>query len=150
MAGTPTAGDFGFRVGRGADLSQWTAGAAPVAVMVRAGAGVGGSDRVTLRWLDSAVRNQWLEVTVKAGGQAGLAVPDVFYFGSVVGEVGDTASPSVTVGDVLSVRLAARFGLVPLTSSQDMNRDGLVNTTDVLLVRLNQTTTANRVSVIAP
>ena len=44
------------------------------------------------------------------------------------------------------VRLAARFGLVPLTSAQDMNRDGLVNTTDVPLVRLNQTTTATRVS----
>jgi hypothetical protein len=38
--------------------------------------------------------------------------------------------------------------LVPLTAAQDMNRDGLVNTTDVLLVRVNQTTTATRVSIL--
>ena len=125
LAGTPTAADFGFRVGRGADLTAWTAGPAPFEVMVRAGAGAGGSDRVTLRWLDSTVRNQWLEVTVKAGGQTGLAAGDVFYFGSVVGEIVDSGALMVNSSDVLSARAAARFGLVPVTTAQDVNRDGL-------------------------
>jgi hypothetical protein len=153
LAGTPTAADFGLRVGRGAALTEWTAGPGPAVIRVRAGAGLDGSDRVMLSWVDSTVRNRWLEVTVKANEQTGMVEPDTFYFGSVVGETGPAAAngvQSVTVGDVLAVRLATRLGLVPVTATHDINRDGFINTTDVMLVRANQTTSATRISPIAP
>ena len=101
---------------------------------------------MSLSWTSGAIRQGWLEVTVKAGGQTGLAVPDIFYFGNVVGETSRSWPPRVTVTDVLQVRLGMRFGLVPVTNLNDVNRDGIVTTTDALLVRLNVTTTSTSVS----
>ena len=55
---------------------------------VRNGAGVGGSDRITLIWPDGAIKNTWLQVVVAAGGAIGLSAADTFYCGNAVGESG--------------------------------------------------------------
>ena len=44
----------------------WATATAPASVTVRAGAGVDGSDRVTLLWANGAIVNQWLQVSVLA------------------------------------------------------------------------------------
>ncbi len=101
---TPDAGDFEFRVGNDANVGGWAAAAVPETVAVRRGAGVGGSDRVTLIWADHAIRKQWLEVTVLAAG-LGMDENDVFYFGNAVAEAGNsTANAQVTTTDLLLAR----------------------------------------------
>ena len=86
-----TESDFSFRSGNSLTLSTWTAAIVP-AVSLRRGAGVGGSDRITLTWPANTFRNRWLETTLKATPQSGLAADNVFYFGSAVSDVGDSAT----------------------------------------------------------
>ncbi len=141
LAGTPTASSLGIRVGTSTNVGSWGAGPAPTSVVVRRGAGVMGSDRVSVTWADYAIRNQWMEVRVLADGATGLGSPDVFYFASVVGEVGDqpTTEFVVNAADVTRVRLAVGVDGAGVTSAHDMDRDGGVNSTDVITVRLNLT-----------
>src|SRR5205823_1818949 len=86
-----TPDDFTFRSGAGDSATGWANGPVPSSVTIRRGEGVGGSDRVTLVWPDSgrnaALKNAWLQVTVKADANTGLSRPDVFYFGNLVGEI---------------------------------------------------------------
>ncbi|MCK4276210.1 MAG: right-handed parallel beta-helix repeat-containing protein, partial [Phycisphaerae bacterium] len=88
LAGTPTASDFEFKVGNDNNPGAWPTGPAPTSVAVRAGAGAGGSDRITIIWADNAIEKQWLQVTVLATANTGLATNDVFYFGNAIGETG--------------------------------------------------------------
>ena len=69
FTGTPTAADFGFKVGTSADPSTGALGPAPTAVTLRRGAGVGGSDRITLTFADGAIKNKWLQVTTLANAR---------------------------------------------------------------------------------
>ena len=62
--------DFEVKMGTGGDPSTWAAAPTPT-VGVRRGAGVGGSDRVTLTFPDNAIKNVWLQVTVRANSVAG-------------------------------------------------------------------------------
>jgi hypothetical protein len=135
---TVTASDFEFKVGNTDTPSAWLAAAAPSGVSVRSGSGVNGSDRVTVTWASAAVRNTWLEVVVKATAQTGLGADDVFFFGNVVGETGNSATDTkVNSTDLARVRL--NLGNVPVTSVHDINRDGKVNSTDLSTIRLNLT-----------
>jgi hypothetical protein len=141
-----TADDFSFRTGTSQDRSAWRAGPRPSGVTVRRGAGVNGTDRVTLTWpaydprsgaADPAAGNAWLEVTVKADANTGLASPDVFCFGNLVGETGNFAERmSVNAVDLTWVRAAQRSA-APVTSACDFNRDGRVNVVDLGIARSN-------------
>ena len=126
---------------------------APTTVAVRRGAGAGGSDRVTLIWSDaSAVRNQWLRVTVLAGGGVGLAAADVFCFGNAVGEVGDSSRDAmVNTLDVSATRANQTTYVNPpeITNPYDFNRDQRVNTLDVSLARSSQTTYASTIRLVS-
>jgi len=137
------AADFSFRsVGGG----EPAAVAPPASVTVRRGAGVGGSDRVTLVWPDygpdagaaaAALANGWLEVTVKANEHTGLAAPDVFAFGNLIGETGgDGRVNALDLGAVKSLLNTA----APIDSRVDFNHDGRVNALDLGIVKryLNQ------------
>jgi len=109
-------------------------------ITVRPGAGVGHSNRLELVWADGAIKNGWVQVTVKAGGNTGLASPDVFYFGNFVGDVGDTPNgAAVNAVDVAAVRRNVSSRSVPLTNRYDLNKDGRVNNADVLIVRSAET-----------
>ena len=132
-----TAEDFEFTAGNASDPAGWAAAAAPSAVTVRPGAGVDGSDRVTLVWSDEeAVRNQWLRLTVRANGRTRLAAPDTFYFGNLVGDAGDgDGSAAVNTMDMLLARRAFTADPVPITDPFDFNRDGHVSRWDLLIVR---------------
>jgi hypothetical protein len=132
-----SAADFAVRAGNGGDPSGWSAGPAPSSVTVRRGAGVGGSDRVTLIWPDRTIRNTWLRLSAAAGSRLGLASPAVFYFGSLPGEAGDVGGPlRVNALDVASVKRALNTASV-LAGRVDFNRDGRVNALDVAVVKQN-------------
>jgi hypothetical protein len=153
LGGAPTAADFVFKVGNDNNPATWATLAAQPTVSVRAGAGVGGSDRVTLVWPDGTIKKKWLEVTVLATAATGLAQPDVFYFGNAMGEVGNTtANAQVNATDEGLIRLNGRNALnpAPIDFRFDINRDKLVGSTDQALARLNATTALNRLVLIAP
>ena len=89
--------------------------------------------------LPQAVGNGWLTVTVKANGHTGLAAPDVFSFGNLIGETGDVglaAGWRVSAIDLSAVRRALN-GAAAITSTTDFNRDGRTNALDLATVKRN-------------
>ena len=136
-----TPADFVFKAGVTGDPANWPAAPAPTQLSVRRGAGAGSADRVTLAWPDGAIKNKWLRVQVLANSRTGLASPDVFYFGNLVGEVGNATTPPTLVVNGVDLRMTrtkvvTRYA--PLTSRYDFNRDRVINSLDVAAVRANQ------------
>jgi ELWxxDGT repeat protein len=151
--GAISAGDFAFKVGNDSNPAGWPALTVQPSVSVRSGAGIGGSDRVTLIWPDGAIKNTWLEVSVLANANTGLAAADVFYFGNAVGETGNsTANAQVNSADEGLIRLNGRNALnpAPVDFSYDINRDRVVNSTDQVIARLNATSALTALRLIAP
>jgi hypothetical protein len=151
---TPGAADLEFRVGRTGNPADWAPAPNPTIVAVRRGAGVGGSDRLEVVFADGAIRNQWLQVTVKATDRTGLAAPDVFYFGSLVGDVGDT-TPDMTVARINVLDLARVKKNVPttnafMTNKHDIDRDGKINAVDLSLIKANLYATLEMLDPSAP
>jgi subtilisin-like proprotein convertase family protein len=135
---TPTIADFDFRVGKSGDPAGWDRPASIPQISLRRGAGVNGSDRITFTIRDGGVMRKWLQVTVKATADTGLAQADVFYFGNLPGDAGVGNAPGavgVSAADVLAVRRALMRSNSPLTEAADFNRDGRVNAVDYALVR---------------
>jgi hypothetical protein len=150
--GPITADDFTFRMsGTGTDAndtpSRWADAPEPAGFAVRAGAGMGGSDRVEIVWADGDMTNRWLEVTVEgndaAGGfneNTGLAASDVFYFGNKIGDTftgGGAGFFGTNSTDEIEVRNSQ--GVAIATGNvHDFNRDQFVNSTDQLIARNHQ------------
>ena len=140
VAGLPlnlTRDDFIFRVGTSDDPSSWKNAPGLQNIAVRYGAGVGGSDRVTVTWPDNWIENSWLQVTVKATPRTGLVQDDVFYFGNMAGETGNSNTDAhVNATDQLMARVDLAAS-VSITAISDFNRDGQVDGTDELIARNN-------------
>jgi subtilisin-like proprotein convertase family protein len=146
--GSLSAADFGFRVGNNENVFGWATLAQNPAVSVRRGAGVNGSDRVTLTWPDGAIRGQWLQVTVRANGNTGLQTSDVFYFGNLPGDQGEsTTEAAVTTSDVLAVRRAMGQADLPIADRRDLNHDGVVNVSDYAAARAHMGRSLHLLSV---
>src|SRR5947208_1143220 len=99
---------------------------------VRAGAGVGGSDRVEITWADNAIAHvRWLQVKVLANANTNLAAADVFYFGDAIGDTngGNSTHVFVNGSDESNIR-ANSTSSADVTNIYDMNRDGVVDSTD--------------------
>jgi subtilisin family serine protease len=137
LPGAPTINDFQFNVGNTSMPGSWGVAPAPSVVAVRAGAGTGGSDRITLIWPDNAIQKQWLGVTVLPTSVTGLASADVFYFGNAIGESGNsTTDATVTVVDAL-VALNAITPFAKLTSVADYDRDRTISVIDAVIALNN-------------
>jgi len=146
----PYVGSFQFRVGNDDAPDRWPLAPPPENVSVRRGAGVGGSDRVTIIWPDGAIRNQWLQVTVLADAFR-LPADDVFYFGNATGEIGNSSTEArVNAIDVLLAHNNPRTltDPAPIDFPCDFNRDQRVNATDMLIARNNQTHSLNALKLI--
>jgi len=130
--GTPTGSDFGFRINEADNPDTWTSAPVPT-VSVRPGEGVIGSDRVTFVWADGAILNQWLEVTVIANANTGLAADEVFYFGNSVGDT--NGDGHVDGGDYNEMvgEFGQRGGLGALDA--DFDGSGQVNLVDFMIAR---------------
>jgi hypothetical protein len=138
------AADFSYRVGNDNLPGSWSTAPGPSTVLVRPGAGVGGSDRIELIWPAGAIQKTWLEVTVAVSSRTHLAAPDIFYFGNAVGDsgLGDTSSQAIvdTVDeDGARTHPAQLFQNIPITNIYDYNRDGIVDNNDQLAARNNFT-----------
>ncbi|MEE8452029.1 MAG: choice-of-anchor tandem repeat NxxGxxAF-containing protein, partial [Thermoguttaceae bacterium] len=150
--GNLSAADFLFKVGDGSDPDGWSDAPDPLPIAVREGAGVDGSDRVTIRWEDNAIENQWLQVTVKVTEKTGLARPDVFYFGNAPGEAGDQPiNTIVNATDEIVARNFQHSAVDPalIDDPYDYNRDGLVDGTDQIIARGSQTNPLTMLRLIA-
>lgn len=153
LTGTPTADDFLFHVGNNTALGSWAEAPRPSSFAVHAGAGVGGSTRVTIVWPDGLIRNQWLQVDVRVTGNTGLAQPDVFYFGNAVGDTGNSPlNTLVNMTDQLAVRANTLPAgqVAPIASRYDFNRDGLINTTDERIAASFSTNTVSALQLLKP
>ncbi len=160
LAGDLSLADFSFKVGNDNDPDAWAAGPTPTGITRRVGGGTNGSDRVTLIWEDydgdgqqggnEAVAGKWLQVTVLANATTCLTQPDVFYFGSAVGETGDGGDFRVTTNDVLGIRDNPHSLLNPagVTDGFDINRDTKVNPADRLIARSHRTTLADELILL--
>jgi uncharacterized delta-60 repeat protein len=142
LTGVPPAarllpGDFVFRTSRGG-AAPWVAAPQPNGVAPVAETGPAGSPavRYALTWGEDAVRDGWLEVTVKANARTGLAAPDVFYFGNLVGDTGETPL-RVDAADYLATRRATGRGPAAVDSPFDFDRDGRVGAADWTTARRN-------------
>jgi hypothetical protein len=134
--GTPTVDSFEFKVGTGGDPASWPAAPAPTQMVRLAPAAPEEPARYLFAWSDGAIANQWLRVTVKANAETGLAAPDVFYFGNLVGETGDKAAEAaVDTADYATVRRRMKGRGAGLTEPSDFNRDRAVNAADLAIVR---------------
>jgi hypothetical protein len=146
-----TGDDFEFRSGNGS-AAGWRTGPAPSSITVRRGAGIGGTDRVTLIWPDydprnpndpdDAVANGYLRVTVKASQDTGLSRPDVFYFGNLVGDTLAGAPFGRTAYRVDARDLSGLVGALGTTNANligwyDHNGDGQVTARDFVIARSN-------------
>ena len=128
--GTPEPADFSFRMGTDPNPNNWSAAPVP-SVTVRPGQGAGGTDRVTIIWADYAIKDQWLEVIVKAGGNIGLSEDYVFYFGNIIGDT--DGDGQVSGGDCST--LVGQFGRRGSGLATDFNRDARSDTEDFAILR---------------
>lgn len=129
------ADDFNFRIGNDDTPDDWAVAPPPATLAVRLGAGIDGSDRVTIVWPDNAIDQQWLQTTVKANGTTGLNANDVFFFGNAIGETDDSDFHAiVNLGDVGDIE--NNFSdLTDIADRYDIDRNGLVNSADADLAR---------------
>ncbi|HZN66133.1 MAG TPA: hypothetical protein VFB66_12635, partial [Tepidisphaeraceae bacterium] len=145
-----SASDFEFRSGAGGDPSTWGLVPYPPQVSVRRGAGVGGSDGVTLTWTPG-LTHTWLEVTVLPTLRTGLEQSDRFYFGSLVGDTGAGSAPlTVSPADFAATRAAVGTTDATVTNRFDHSRDGVVSPADVAIVRFNMARALERINPAAP
>jgi hypothetical protein len=137
-----SAADFLFNIGNDANFAGWLAAPAPSSITVRHNAGGNGIDRIEIVWPDGAIRNQWLQVTMKADDNTLLPTADIFCFGNAIGESGNSpADALVTSADELAARNDPHSFLNPasVTNPHDYNRDGRVDAIDQIIARNNLT-----------
>lgn len=143
--------DFTFRAGNDNSPSSWPTAPAPSLITVRRAAGTNGSDRVTLIWPDKTIWNEWLDVTILATPNTGLAAPTRFFFGNAIGEAGNSPSDAkVDPADILLARANQRTALNPaaIDNPYDYNRDQRVDPADQLVARANLTSVLNALRLI--
>lgn len=135
--------DFMFLVGNSDDLSTWRAAPVPTITVQE---NVGDVDLIFLTWPDGSIKGQWLYVAWNEAAQP-------FLFGSAPGDIGNSTTDfTVNATDVIQIRNHPRLWFNPATidSIYDINRDSLVNATDMVLARRNATTFANDLNWITP
>jgi len=151
LPGTPTVFDLLYNVGNDDNPDGWPCASTPISVTIRRGAGVGGSDRVTILWNDGAITNTWLRLTIKATANTGLSEPDVFYFGNAIGETGNSPSDAkVTPTDAIGCRNNPHTSQNPaaITDAYDFDRDTHVGPTDEIICRDNGTNSQTALKLI--
>ncbi len=146
IAGFPetiTADDFAFAVGNDNNPANWQPAATPT-VDVQPGT----VTRVTITWPDNTIQNTWLQVTVLANDNTGLAADDVFYLGNLIAEC--TGDGRVDATDIFETRSNPRpfFDPATIDTLHDFNRDQRVNAVDTLIARNNQTWAGSELALI--
>jgi glucose/arabinose dehydrogenase len=140
LAASATVGPSNFAFHTGTGEGKWAEAPAPT-ISLRRGAGPNGSDRITLTWPDGRIVNRWLRVTfIPPSPQAIPINQDVFYFGNLRGETGDSIAPdsvrlTITALDLLRTRRALAARRAVIDNAFDFNRDRAVNVLDYVTVQ---------------
>jgi hypothetical protein len=148
------AGDFVFKVGTNNSPGTWVSAPAPSAVVVSLGAGVGGSDRVTVTWAAGAIKDRWLEVQVLATTHTGLTSGDVHFWGNLVGETA-TSTPGgafarTVAADGGAIIVNGTQGSVGITNPLDINKSNSITVAaDRGPIVASGTGTLTRISIAA-
>ena len=131
--------DIDLKIGSGNNLSDFERLDVAADISVRPGEGADGSDRISIVLPNGSVVNEYLQVTLFANQTTGLDSNDVFYFGNVIAEIGDSENDSfVSANDVGAVRSnLSGFFAEDIDSPHDINRDRFVDATDVGIARNN-------------
>jgi hypothetical protein len=143
---------FLFKVGNTGTPANWPLAPAPSSISIREGAGVGGSDRVTFIWPNSAIQKTWLETRLMADSDSGLGSDDLFYFGNAIGDTGNSAASStVDASDEIQTRANPRSPLNPAAIDNvfDFNRDKKVDASDQIISRSNRTSVLTALKLIS-
>ena len=131
--------DFDFEIGNTDGFADAAPAPPPTAITVRHY--VGSVWRITFVFADSAIQNTWLRTRASANANTGIALEDVFYFGNLIGEVGD--DPVRALVDNTDVMRAfdnqTLEGAAGITNVYDFNRDATVDLDDVRAAFYNQT-----------
>jgi hypothetical protein len=148
--GSITPDDYSVIVGNSSDINSWQPAPTPTFITQYLGAGVNGSVRLELVWDDNTIQNEWVQVTLKATENTGLAVDDVFYFGNSIGDIGNSPTDAlVDTVDILGVQVN-HTSTASVTNIYDFNRDKVVDEADDLIVRANYSGAAPMVLITAP
>ncbi len=118
--GVPTAHDFEFRTWNGisgSPATSFTLTSATPTVTNLGLVGQAGARRMKIEFLDNAIKNTWLQVTVLANpATTGLSAPSVFYFGNAAGDVGVGNSQSIASGNFWQVTVTGTDGSAVLAN----------------------------------
>ncbi len=145
--------DFTFKVGNDSNPAGWAVAPDPwYAIDLTIYTPTGPRYFVAIRWQNELIRNQWLQVTVKATARTGLAEPDVFYFGNAIGETGNSSfEAKVSPADAIVVRNnphSATVNPAGIDDNCDFNRDKKVGPTDSIICRNNGTNSSTALQLI--
>jgi hypothetical protein len=122
--------DWIIRVGNSSDVSTWAPAPEPDFVTEFLGSGVNGSIRLEVGWDNNQIQNEWVQFTLKANANTGLAADDVFYFGNAIGDTGNSATDAtVDAADELATQ-THHTSAAAITNVYDFNRDKVVDATD--------------------
>jgi YDG domain len=133
--GVPTDADFQFRTWNGISGSPATSFALTAATPTVTNLGLvgsGGSRRMKIEFVDNAIKNTWLQVTVLANPlTTGLAANTVFYFGNAAGDVGAANTQSTLTGNFWQVHVSGADGSVVLANQTLAGGASISNIYDV-------------------
>jgi len=116
--------------------SSWIDATAPSLIDVIDG-GVTSPSRVRLEWPDDSIVNRWLQIRILASARTGLLAPQTYYIGHLYGETNGTLTDGsflVQIADINVIRPGVG-SIAPVTSRIDLNKNGLVQVSDILLMR---------------
>jgi hypothetical protein len=141
---------YDLRVGNSSDVSTWQPAPEPALVTEYLGAGVNGSTRLELVWDDNTLQNEWVQVTLKANANTGIAADDVFYFGNAIGDTGNSTTDAVVdAADELGAQ-NNHTATASITNLYDFNRDKVVDATDDLIAHNNYSGSSPLQLITAP
>jgi hypothetical protein len=150
FAGSITPDDYTIMVGNSNDINTWQPAPEPSFITEYVGAGVGGSVRLELVWDDYTIQNEWVQVTLKANANTGLADDDVFYFGNAIGETGNSSTDAIVDGADVTAVHNNYTATAAITNPYDFNRDKVVDATDEAIAAANQSGSSPLILFTAP
>ncbi|MGD9721682.1 MAG: hypothetical protein AB7O59_05655 [Pirellulales bacterium] len=131
MHGTISAADFVFKIGTDNTPEDWVDAPAPLYVTNWGGQGAAASDRVEIVWADGAIANTWLQVQMLPTANTGLAAVQTFYFGNLIGDIGNPSATAFTTTITYDAAGVIDAGPGPATGIDDVHDIDRSNTITV-------------------
>lgn len=114
--------------------AAWASAPAPSSITVIPGS----PEQVLIQWANNQIENRWLRVTALANTNTGLASPEVYYMGHLLGETNGPTDGTFTVSfaDITPIRNTVGQS-VDASSITDLDKNGTVSFADISAMRGN-------------